>query len=325
MKIVVMSAVHSAGLELLRKRTGLELTVLTDLPEPERAKALQQANVILVRTQPLPGELLNKVADLRFIAKHGVGCDNIDLATAAALGVPVANTPGANANAVAEHTIALMLASARRIIDRDQFVRDGGTPGWQEGSFGELRDKTLVIVGFGTIGRRVAELAKAFRMRVIVVSRPSTDPDARDAQCDVLNFDDALKEADYLSLHVPLTEETRNLVGARAISLMKPSAVVVSLARGGVVNEFELAAALHEGRIGGACLDVFETEPLPTRSALMETPNTLLSPHIGALSDQATRQMAVHAAQNILDWMDGTLPDSAIVNHPVARLDRVAG
>jgi glyoxylate reductase len=244
---------------------------------------------------------------LRCVANVAVGFDNIDLEAAARRGVLLANTPGVLDDATADLTLALILASRRRIGEGERLIRSG--KGWTWGMAfmlgGDLRGKRLGIVGLGNIGARVAERARAFGMTIAYCGRheASTERVAK-LQAHRLELDQLLASSDVVSLHCPLTEETRHLIGARELALMKPSATLVNIARGPVVDETALAVALAEGQIAGAALDVYEREP-EVEPGLRELENIVLSPHLGSATVETRTAMAELAARNAIAALRG--------------------
>ena len=277
------------------------LTLLQDAGWSVEGPRIAPADALLVRTAPIAPEA---VAGFGMISKHGVGVDNLPLDAARVAGVVVTNTPGANASAVAEQTAMLMLALCRR-LDAQRAGTVGPVPG--------LEGRRLVVVGFGASGRRVATLGAAFGMEVRVVSRR---PDAvRAAGFVATPWEEALATVDVLTLHCPLTPRTRHMIDRAALSRMPRGSMLIDCARGGLVDEPALIAALETGHLGGAALDVTEVEPLPPDAALRRAPNLILTPHLAAMSDGAFRRMGMMAAQNILDHFGaGVDPANVVVD-----------
>ena len=231
---------------------------------------------------------------LKLISIWGTGTDNIDLAAAARRGVTVCNTPGVNAYAVAEHTIALMLAVARRIPGIDREMRGGG---WPRDMLAQLHGKTLAIFGSGAIGARVAQLAQGFGMEVLTWSARGDTPAAKD---------DCLRRADFITLHLRLVPETRGFIGRREFALMKPEAFLINTGRGGLVERDALLEALGSRRIAGAGLDVFHDEPLKPGDPLLNLANTVLSPHNAGQTPEVRRDGLVAAIENVERFLAGT-------------------
>ena len=288
--------------EALLTGAGWQIARGWQLDGAARGRTLSGADACIVRVEALPAEVIAGAPALRIISKHGVGVDNIDLAAAAARGVVVTNTPGANAQPVAEHTMMLLLALTRRARDMDRVARNGFA-GVEALAPVDLAGRRVLVAGFGAIGRRVAALCAAFGMQVTIWHRRLSEAEAGFPV--VRDLHAALPAADVLSLHVPLNPGTRGLIGAAELALLPRGAFVINTARGGVIDEAALVQAAP--RLGGIGLDVFEEEPLPADSPLTRLENALLTPHAGAMSPAGFRQMGVMAAQNVLDHFAGRL------------------
>lgn len=295
-RVVVTEPVHPDAVALLRD-AGWQVVGPPADPQP--------CDALLVRTRPLTAA---EVGMARMIAKHGVGVDNIPLDAARAAGVAVLNTPGANAGAVTEQTILLILALARG-LDAQRAAAGAGARSPAVRGVEGLR---LTVVGLGDIGRRVAALGAGLGMAVTVVSR-SLAGDRTAEGYRVATLAAALPQTDVLTLHCPLTPQTRHMIDAAALAALPRGAMVVNTARGGIVDEGALAAALHAGLLGGAALDVTEVEPLPADSPLRGAPGLILTPHSATLSDGAFRRMGIEAARNILDHAAGQPRKGCIV------------
>jgi glyoxylate reductase len=265
-------------------------------PDDLRERAARAEGLLCMLTDRVDGALLDACPDLRAVANMAVGTDNIDLEAAAARGVAVGNTPGVLTDATADLALALVLAVTRRIPEGHARVRDGRWGPWQPAQdLGtDLAGATLGVVGWGRIGQAVARRAAAFGMRVIHSSRSSGVP-----------LQELLERADVVSLHTPLTPETRHLVDAAALRRMKPGAYLVNTARGGVVDQSALREALIAGEIAGAALDVTDPEPLPAGDPLLDAPNLLVVPHIGSATTGTRAKMAAMAVDNLLAALDG--------------------
>lgn len=257
----------------------------------------------IVSTDPFDAGVLAAASDLRVIARVGVGIDSVDLEAATAHGVVVTVTPGANEPTVADHTIALMLGLLRRLVEHDGGVRRGEWNRTGPHTPSLLSGATVGLVGFGRTGRLVAERLRGFGVRLLVHDPVAWDHDAAHQA----GLDELLAVADVVSLHLPLLESTRKLIGARELGLVKRGAIVVNAARGGVIDEQALCEALETGRLRGAALDVFEDEP-PRASRLIELPNVLLSPHIAGLSEHSVHEMTRRATASVLDVLGGRVP-----------------
>jgi D-3-phosphoglycerate dehydrogenase len=244
------------------------------------------------------------------IGRAGVGVDNIDVAAATARGIVVVNAPTANTIAAAELTVGLIYALARQIAQADASLR---RTEWRRADFmgTELRGKTLGIIGLGKIGLAVAERARAMEMN-LVGSDPFVDREAAAARAiELLEVDELVRRSDVVTVHVPLNDSTRGLINETTLRLMKPTAVMVNVARGGVVDEPALAEALREGRLAGAAIDVYEHEP-PTDSPLLDAPNTVLTPHLGASTSEAQQKAGIEVAQQVLEALAGRTPRYAV-------------
>ncbi|MEA2393707.1 MAG: glyoxylate reductase [Solirubrobacteraceae bacterium] len=263
-------------------------------PEELRSRVAEAEGLLALLTDRVDEELLNAAPRLRAIANYAVGFDNIDVEAVAKRGIPVGVTPDVLTDATADLAWAIMLAVARRLPEARDAVLGGAWRTWDpNGWLGvDVHGATLAVVGAGRIGRAVARRATGFDMEVLTLRRGD-------------DLHAALERADFVSLHVPLTPETRHLIDARALARMKPTAILVNTARGAIVDQDALAAALHEGRLGGAALDVTDPEPLPADHPLLRAPNLLVTPHIGSATETARAAMADRAVDNLLAALAG--------------------
>lgn len=244
---------------------------------------------------------------LKVVSNYGAGTDHIDLAVAAARDLPVGHTPGVLTDSTADFTWALLLAVARRVVEGDAVMRRGEYPGWMpDYHLGrEVSGATLGIVGLGSIGRAVARRARAFSMRIVYHGRRRATADVEsELEAEARELDDLLAESDFVSLHCPLTPETRHLIDARRLARMKPGAFLVNTSRGPVVDEAALAAAVRSGHLGGAALDVFEREP-EVHPDLVELPQVVLAPHLGSATLETRSRMSELAVENLLAGLAG--------------------
>jgi D-3-phosphoglycerate dehydrogenase / 2-oxoglutarate reductase len=281
----------SAGHDVIdTQELGLGVEEAFDLAVASDAVAILAGPII-----PLDRAHLERLEACRAVVRYGVGLDNVDIDAAQELGIAVGNVPEYGHEEISNHAIALLLALARRLPAFDAAVRRGtDIPAPQ--SVARLSRRTLGLVGYGRIGRRVAEKARAFGMAVVAY-----DPYANAvAGVELLGLDELLERADILSLHVPLTPETRHMIGARELALMAPGSLVINIGRGGLVDEDALVATLRSGHIAGAALDVTEIEPLPLDSALLDAPNVILTPHVAWVSDVALEDLKRLTAENAL-------------------------
>ena len=315
--VLVVESFHPDGLAMLTSRKDIRVRVTEDRSPAALAEAVVDADIIAVRNTPMPKELLEKAAHLACVAKHGVGVDKLDMAYLTQRGVPVLNTPGANAVSVAEHTLTLILAVAKKLLVNDAAVRNGNFAIRETRNTTCISGKKILICGFGNIGKAVARLLASFGMDLYFYD-PFFPADADDLHATrVADLHAALPAMDIVSLHMPLTDATKNLIDAKALSLMRPEAILVSAARGGVVNESDLYEALKAGRIAGAGLDVFEQEPPLASNPLLTLDSVVTSPHNAALSREGARQMGMAMSQNIIDFLENNVNPANIVNKAV--------
>jgi D-3-phosphoglycerate dehydrogenase / 2-oxoglutarate reductase len=301
-KILVAEPLADEGLAILRAEHDVDLDL--GLDRAEFLARLPDYEALVVRSQvQVDAEAFGAARRLVVVGRAGVGVDNIDLDAATRAGVTVVNAPTANTVAAAEHTLGLLYALARRIPAADASLRSGE---WQRSRFlgQELRGKTLGIIGLGKIGMTVADRARAMEMDLLGNDPFVTEEAATQHGIRLVPLDVILERADVLTIHVPLTHATRGMIGADQLARMKPTALLVNVARGGVVDEQALASALRDGRLAGAAVDVFESEP-PSGSPLLDAPHTVLTPHLGASTEEAQTRVAVETAQQILDVLAG--------------------
>jgi glyoxylate reductase len=285
------------ALDRLRAVHEVDLWTEPSAPTPEQLadRAAEAEGLLSMLVDRIDGALLDRCPKLRAIANYAVGYDNIDLAATRARGIPVGNTPDVLTDATADLTFALILAIARGLCDAADSVKDGEWRTWEPDKYlgYDVHGATLGIIGRGRIGRAVARRAAGFEMTVIHTGR------------DQAGLDDLLARADYVSVHCPLTPETRHLIDAEALATMRPTAMLINTARGPIVDQDALLAALVDGTIAGAALDVTDPEPLPPDDPLMSAPNLIVVPHIGSATHQAREGMATLAVENLLAALDG--------------------
>lgn len=302
-RVLIADKLETAGIELL-KAAGIDAETRLGLKGPELAAALREFDAAIVRSQPkVTAEVLESPGKLRAIARAGVGVDNIDLPAATRRGIVVMNTPDGNTVSAAEHTVALMFAAARKVAPADAVMKAGG---WDRNKFvgTQLAGKTLGVVGLGRIGREVARRAVGLDMKVVALDPFVTAARMAELNCTPAgSLDELLARVDFLTLHVMATPETKGMIGARQLGLMKKTAIVINVARGGVIDEQALADALKAGTIGGAGVDVFTAEPTTADQPLLTAPNVVLTPHLGASTVEAQENVAVEAAQLIADFL----------------------
>jgi len=310
-KVLVTAATVSDLAQGLLRDGGAELVFMPGKIDEDaliEAFAREPISAILLRgSPPLNERVLGAAPDLRIIAKHGAGVDSVDIGAASRRGIAVMVANGANADAVAEHALALMLSLSRELPYYDRETRGGS---WRDLNrfTRDFSERMVGIVGYGQIGERTARLAQACGARVTIHSRTAIVPPQGMTYEPAL--DRLLETADILSLHCPLTEATRGLIGAAQLSRMKPDALLINTSRGPVVDEDALVAALRDGRLGGAGLDTFAVEPPDVANPLFKLPNVIVTPHIAAATTGAMVRMGTIAANNILCWLRGEVYDA---------------
>jgi lactate dehydrogenase-like 2-hydroxyacid dehydrogenase len=296
-KVFVTRELVGDGLERLRAEHQVDLWPRDEvIPRGDLLAGVAEADGLLsMLTDPIDAELLEAAPSLRAIANNAVGTDNIDLEAATARGIPVGNTPDVLTDSTADLTVALMLAASRRLVEGDRLVRDGGWRAWSPGFMlgRDLHATTVGIVGAGRIGSAVARRLEAFGCEVITAGR------------DRAELDRLLAAADFVSLHCPLTPQTRHLIGEAELRAMRESAYLVNTARGAVVDTAALERALHQGWIAGAALDVTDPEPLPGDHPLLSAPNLTVVPHLGSATERTRAAMGDLAVDNLLAALAG--------------------
>src|SRR5262249_15126094 len=308
------------GMKLLNSRDDLEI-IVPESPDPATwANFLPGAEAICVRLTKIPRSMMEQAPSLKIISRHGVGYDNIDVAAATERGVIVATVGLANAPSVVEHTIAMMYALAKRLFEFNRTVREGDY--WRKMKLDAIgvAGRTVLIIGLGRIGSRLAKALNALGLRCLGVDPAYTAAEIEAMGCEpVADFRTALPRADFVTVHCPLQDDTRNLIGAAELALMKPSAYVINCARGGIVNEAALLEALNSGRIRGAGLDVQVSEPPAPDDPLLACDRLILTPHAAASTPETMMRSSMTVAQNVLDYFDGRLPVSHVVNPEVLK------
>lgn len=314
-KILIIQNIHESGIEILKKNSDYEFEIIEDINSDELKKKIVDCDAISLRTAKLSGEILEMGKKIQIISRHGVGYDNIDLAVAKKNKITVAITATANAVAVAEHVMFMLLNIAKRKDMYDKNVK--------EGKFNErnklpktieLWGKNILIAGFGRIGQCLIKRCLGFEMNVFVY-----DPFVSSEKIESLggkkvnDLKNAVKTADALSLHIPLNEETKNMINLDLLKTMKKNCIIINAARGGLINEIDLDKALNENLIFGAGLDVFESEPPMNNNPLLQNNKVFLSPHTATFTEECMIRMAKETTQNIIDFFEKKLDKSKIV------------
>ena len=284
-------------------------------PHDELVRRAADSDALLTMlTDPIDAAVLDAGKRLRLVAQMAVGYDNVDVAAATECGILVTNTPGVLTETTADLAFALLLAAARRVVEGDRLTRTGGWKSWHPSFLlgQDVHGATLGIVGLGQIGLAVARRARGFDMRILYHDRTRHPQAEAELGAEYVSLDRLLGESDFVSLHVPLASQTRHLIGQRELSLMKPSAVLVNAARGAVVDQQALCAALKERRIAAAGLDVAEIEPIPVDDPLLTLDNVVVTPHIGSASVATRARMAEMAVESVLQALRGELPSNCV-------------
>jgi D-3-phosphoglycerate dehydrogenase len=300
---------------------GARLVVAQTATEEEFLRLVGDADAILTCFARVSAAVIRAGRRLQVIGRYGIGVDNIAVDEATRLGLPVTNVPAYCVDEVAEHTLALLLACARGVCRYSAALRRGDWGLKTAMPLGRVRGRVLGIVGFGKIGRSLAAKAQGLGMRVLVHDHHATAEAVRQARAELLALDEVLRQADFLSLHVPATPQTRGLLNAERLRRMKPTAFIINTARGALIDQHALLDALRERRIAGAALDVFEPERLPPDHPLLALPNVLATPHVAFYSEESVAELQTRAARNVAAVLSGRLPES-VVNPEVLRLPR---
>lgn len=301
-RVLIASKIHEKGVEILKK-AGIELMFENEPPEEVLVNSIKGVHGIVVRSKPLVTRRVIESADkLMVIARAGVGVDNIDVEAAKMKGIEVITTPEASTQSVAELAIGLMIAVSRKIAFCDRKMRAGEWPKKQaEGA--ELFNKVLGLIGAGRIGSAVARIAKyGFNMKILYYDVARNPKIEEELGAVYVPLEELLKQADIVSIHVPLTPETKHLINEERLKLMKRSAILINTARGGVIDTIALVRALSEGWIAGAGLDVFEEEPLPPNHPLTKLENVVLTAHIGASTHEAQERAGIEVAEKLVNF-----------------------
>ncbi|MBI4355295.1 MAG: phosphoglycerate dehydrogenase, partial [Candidatus Omnitrophica bacterium] len=304
LKVLVADHLSEEGIAILKGEQQLDVTVQTGLTGTALAQAIRGYDALVVRSSSkVTREVVDAADRLKVIGRAGVGLDNVDVEAASKRGIIVMNVPGGNTISTAEHTFSLLMALSRNIPQADASLRRGA---WERSKYTgvELYGKTLGVVGLGKIGTEVAKRALAFGMRVIAHDPYLSLERARQLEIAVVDFEELLRSADYITVHTPMTDETRHLIGTKELQLTKQGVRLINCARGGIIDEQALAEAIKSGHVAGAAIDVFEAEP-PKDHPLLKLPQVVATPHLGASTEEAQVNVAVEIAKQIADALLG--------------------
>jgi D-3-phosphoglycerate dehydrogenase len=319
-KVICITPILPEGMKILHAREDLEIIVPESQDPATWGNFLPGTEAIVVRLNKIPRSLIEAAPNLKLVSRHGVGCDNIDVAAATEHGVVVATVGIANSPSVVEHTIALMFALAKRLPEFDRAVREGDYNRKMKLDAQDVAFRTVLIIGLGRIGSRLAKALNALGLICIGVDPAYTPVQIEAMGCEpVRDFREALPRADFVTVHTPLQDDTRNLIGAREFALMKPTAYLINCARGGIVDERALLEAVNSRRIMGAGLDVQVDEPPKASDPLLKCDRIILTPHSASATPETMTRMSTTVAQNVLDFFDGRLPESHVFNPEVLK------
>ncbi len=302
MKVLVSDTMDQEGIDIFRNQEGIELDVITGLKPDELKEIIGRYDGLAIRSATkVTRDILDAATNLKVIARAGIGLDNVDIPEATKKGVAVMNTPGGNTVTTAEHAIAMMMALTRNIPRGTQSMKEGR---WEKKNLEgrEISNKILGVLGFGNIGSIVATLGKGLKMRVIVFDPNISSEHIEKAGFEFVTLDDLFKRSDYITIHVPKMDATVNLLDAKAFAKMKDGVMVINCARGGIIHEPALYDAIKSGKVGGAALDVFATEP-PGDHPLLTLDQVIATPHLGASTKEAQTNVAVAAANQIIAYL----------------------
>ncbi|NOU97395.1 hypothetical protein GC093_29805 [Paenibacillus sp. LMG 31456] len=318
-QVLVMQDIHAEGLAVLQN-ANCKYTIPGLSDREVLVKLAREADAILVRTASVNRELIESATKCKIIARHGAGVDQIDLKAAAECGIYVSNTPYANSNSVAEHTVGMMIGLSHQILKGDRALRQDRFEVRNEYIGTELQGKTLGIIGLGNIGKRVArKCALGMDMNVMAYDSFLKDESGLEYVRMVDSLEALLSQSDFVSLHIPYLPEYHNLIDRQALSQMKPGAFLINCARGGLVDEQALLEALKKGKLAGAGLDVFEQEPPENQHPLWELDNVIVTPHMSAHTEDALIAMAVGAAEEIVRVLNGEQPVYCVNKHLILQ------
>ena len=309
MKVLITDPIHQEGMDILEAQPGLTIERRLRMPEGELLEAVADADALIVRSETqVTAAVIEAGARLQVVGRAGVGVDNVDLDAATRRGIAVVNAPTGNTIAAAEHTIAIMLSMARNIPQANASLRDQK---WNRSAFigTEVKGKTLGIIGLGRVGSEVAKRAIGFEMRVLGYDPYLVPERAARLGVEIAAFNDVLAESDFVTLHTPLTDTTKSLIGPEELARMKPTARLVNVARGGLVDEAALVEALDGERLAGAALDVFVNEPLQDFAIALH-PKIVCTPHLGASTEEAQAGVTLEVVDQVLTVLGDSRPAS---------------
>ncbi|HLF18079.1 MAG TPA: phosphoglycerate dehydrogenase [Candidatus Omnitrophota bacterium] len=305
MRVLISDKLAEEGIKILQEEKNIKVDCKYDLKPEELKSIIKNYDALIVRSSTnVTADIIEAADNLKFIGRAGVGLDNVDLPAATKKGIVAMNTPAGNTTSTAEHTMSMILALARNIPQACTSLKNGK---WDRNKYGgvELHGKTLGIIGFGRIGSTVANFCKAFNMHILVYDPYISAEVAEQRGVQLAELDELLKRSDFITIHIPKSSETKNLISEKEFKLMKKTARLINCARGGIVDEKALAKTLSEKQIAGAALDVYETEPLPADSPLLKLDNCVVTPHLGASTSEAQINVAIEIAETVRNALTG--------------------
>ena len=314
-KVLIIKKIHESGIKLLDNRKDFSYEVVENLETNFLINKLQDCDAVSLKTSKLGADLINAANKLKIISRHGVGCDNVDLEAVKKKKIILSITTNANASTVAEHVFFMMLSISRGVDTYDKNVKEGEFLNRNNLELSkELSNKNILIAGFGRVGKNLIKKCIGFDMNIFVY-----DPFVDEKIIGSLggkkidNFQNTIKEMDYISLHMPLTDKTKNLINMKVLSSMKNNSIIINSSRGGLINETDLNEALNKSMIFGAGLDVFEEEPPNPNNPLLKNKKVLLSPHAATFTEECKERMSKETIQNIIDFFENKLDKTKIV------------
>ena len=314
-KVLIIKNVHKSGIQLLSNNKDFSYEIIENIETDFLKSKLKDCEAISLRTSKFTKELIESAPKLKIISRHGVGYDNVDLNAAKKKKIIIAITSNSLAATVAEHVFFMMLNISRGLGAYDKSVKEGNFSSRKNLALSkELWKKSILIVGFGRIGKNLIKKCIGFEMNVLVYD-PYVDGKIINALGGkkINNFYEVIKEMDYVSIHMPLTEKSKNLINIKVLNAMKKSSIIINTSRGGIINEVDLNEALNKGMIFGAGLDVFEKEPPDSNNPLLKNKRVFLSPHTSTFTEECTERMGQETIQNIIDFFENKLHENKIV------------
>ena len=314
-KIAIIEEIHKDGIDYIEKNLNYKFEIITDVTENNLIKKLPEFDACTLRVTRLDENVLKHCPNLKVISRHGVGIDNVDLNYIKNSNISLLITATANAVAVAEHVLSMFLCLSKSIMTYDKEVRVGNfKKNAEKIQTFELLNKNILIAGFGRIGKKLISRCLAFDTKVYIYD-PYIEEEVIKSYggIKVNDIEEGLEKADYVSLHMPLTPETKNLINYNVLKKMKKNSIIANTARGGIINEDDLEKALNENLIFGAALDVFSKEPIERENPLLNNKKVILSPHSATFTDECTSRMGIETTQNIINFFENKLDKSMIV------------